>query len=495
VRLSWLSGAAFALCALHAVRASAYDQKVHAFLSARAYRGAKTLGSAVPNPAALRARIYRAGAESAELKQRFLARYPTPDKLDAWAFKELLGLNPDKNIAGLDDETPLPSATDGAALYAQASRLPDDDERNRDRLRHDDARKVLPGPLPDDPVTTEMGGITGLSSQAHAHYQLPRLQFSDSPDVLKSDPRRFAVPPTVHTFGADYAELYTELAALAMKLPGSGGDGDRLAVTLAGAAAHHVEDVANQIHAVQVGVYDFFVDAKLQSIKEDLLSVGGLLRARPAFVSIGIDIISNHHTLAEALYEKHLLAAGDPVAKLSAEAKPDGEFESTMASVPAGCTPGFARTIVYALADRSSYEGPKVYSEIRAAAQPRYSRAGVHFEDGQDPDGALRAGADLSRFWDLEARGARRSDQALAAWWQRFSTCVQLDAAGEQRLAEALLRDRLDARDARDARIRSWQPKPSEKASINWFVPGGYALVLAGLAFVVQRRRRRHKKG
>ena len=128
-----------------------------------------------------------------------------------------------------------------------------------------------------------MGGLTGLSSQAHAHYGLPHLAFSDEPSVLKSDPRRFAVPPTVHTFGADFAESYTVLAALAARLPG----GERLALTQAGAAAHHIEDVANQIHTVQVGIYAFFVDAKIDSIKEELLSVGGLLRPRPSFVSIG----------------------------------------------------------------------------------------------------------------------------------------------------------------------------------------------------------------
>jgi len=478
--------------------AAAYDQKVHALLSTRAYQGPKTVDSSVPNPAALRARIYKAGAESPALKQRFLARYPTPDKLDAWAFKELLGLNPDKSIAGLDDDTPLPSATDGAALYALASRLPDDDWRNRERFRHDDARNVIKGPYgpePDDPVTLEMGGVTGLSSQAHAHYQLPKLDFSDSPDVLKSDPRRFAVPPTVHTFGAEYAELYTELAALAARLPGASPDGDRLAITLAGAAAHHIEDVANQIHAVQVGVYDFFVDAKLQSIREELVSVGGLLRSRPTFVSIGIDIIANHHSLAEALYEKHLLLPGDPVAKQSATAPPDADFDAALAKLPAGCAPGFARQIVYTLADKSSFEGPEVYAAIRAAAQKKYSRVGVHFADGDDPDAALVGGVDLSRFWELEARGARRSDQALAAWWQRFSTCGRLDAAGEALLAESLVRDRLDALDARDARVKAWQPKPPEKAAINWFIPGGYALVLAGLAFVVQRWRRRRRKG
>jgi len=470
--------------------ARAYDQKVHVLLSTRAYRGPKSVAPDVAGAVdALRERIWKAGfdARDAALQKRFRARFAKP--FDAWSFKLFLGLNPDKKVAGID-ESALRTGPDGAAIYALASRLPDDDWRNRDRFLHDEARQVVKGPygqpLPDDPATLEMGGLTGLSSQAHAHYQLPKLQFSDDPDVLKKEPRRFAIPPTVHTFGADYAELYTQLGALA-------GD-ERLALTLAGAAAHHVEDVANQIHAVQVGIYDFFVDAKLQSIAEELKSVGGILRSRPSFVSIGIDIIANHHTLAEALYQKHLLQPGDPVAAQTNAAPEDPAFAADLAALASGCTAGFARAIVYALADRSSVEGPQVYAEIRSAAEKKYSQVGVHFDESSDPDASLRANADLTKFWELEARGARRSDQALAAWWPRFDACRAAGPDVKDTLAEALVRDRLDALDARDARVRDYKPKPPEKEAVNPWVGIGYTVVLAiGIALVVRRRRRRKR--
>jgi hypothetical protein len=476
--------------------ARAYDQPVHVLLSARAYGGPATVPAGDPGAVrALRERVWHAGAEStdAELKRRFLLRYPTLESFDSWAFKQFLGLNPDKSIVGFD-EVPLPVG-DGRTAYAAASRLPDDDWRNRERFRHDANRKVIMGPysqpLPDDPATLDMGGITGLSSQAHAHYQLPKLQFSDSPDVLKSDPRRFATPPTIKTFSAAYAEMYTVLAALASRLPG----GERLALTHAAAAAHHVEDVANQIHTVQVGVFDFFLDAKLEQIKEELRSVGGLLRSRPSFVSIGIDIVSNHHTLLEALYRKHLLQPGDPVAKLSAEAPTDPQFAADLQKIDATCAPGFARAIVEALAERSSFEGPEVYAEIRKVANKRLSRVHQIYDDQkEDPDLEIRPGADLSRFYELQARGARRSDQALQAWWQRFAGCGRLDAAGETKLAESLVRARLDELDAADARAKAYVPKPPERESVNVWVPIGYALVLALVALVVQRVRRRRKR-
>lgn len=477
--------------------ARGYEERVHALLSQRGYRGPVAVAQADDAAAvrALRERIWRAGAEArdAALQRRFLSRYPSLAGFDAWDMKELFALNPERRVAGFDETVSLPGGQDGVTLYAAASRLPDDDWRNRDRYRHDRQRKqehdAWGRPLPDDPATLEMGALTGLSSQAHAHYGLPKLAFSDDPAVLRSDPRRFAVPPTVHTFGADFVASYTGLAILAARLPG----GQRLALTQAAAAAHHLEDVANQIHTVQVGIYPFFVDAKLQSYKEELLSVGGLLFDRPNFLQIGLTIISNHHILAEGLYAKHLLTPGDPVAVQTWATPADPAFQHTLDSLPAGCLPDFGHAIAAALIDRSSYEGPEVYGAIRAVALRRWSRAGQHFDETDDPDRALRKGADLRRFWALEAMGARRGLQALDAWWSHFSTCPTLSPEGEQRLAERLVRQRLDALEAAEARARSFTPSPPAREAKNWGVLTGYLVVLVAVGWLLRHRRRRSR--
>ena len=467
--------------------AHAYDQKVHALLSARAYAGPASVAGDAAAIKALRERLWHLGAEARdpELRRRFLARWPRLETFDAWSMKQLFALNPEKHIAGFDEDVPLPAGDSARDVYAAASRLPDDDERNRDRFRHDDRRgrvyDIWGRPLPDDPATLEMGGLTGLSSQAHAHYGLPHLAFSDEPSVLKSDPRRFAIPPTVHTFGADFVESYTMLAILASRLPG----GQRLAITDAGAAAHHLEDVANQIHTVQVGIYAFFVDAKIQSIKEDLLSIGGLLRPRPSFVSIGIDIISNHHVLAEALYAKHLLNPNDPVATRTLAPL------TTPARQPSVCKPGFGRAIAEKLIEQSSYEGPKVYAAIRDAAQRRWSRAGQHFGENDDPDAALRPGADLTGFFDLEVTGARRGLETLRTWWSSFNGCATLDDDGVRALGEELVRARLDALDAAEARARMYTPKPPDANRRNWWIPIGYLVALLVIILLAGRMRRR----
>ncbi len=496
---TWVAVALAAVWSAPAV-GRAYDQKIHVFLSARAYDGPaavpeQTGDEAAAAMVALRERVWHALAESAdaELKRRFVARYPELAKFDAWEWKRFLGLNPDKAVAGLDG-TPLPAESDARRLFALASRLPDDDERNRGRFRHDGARMVIKDsfgrPLPEDPATLEMGALDGLSSQAHAHYGLPKLVFSDDPEVLKSDPRRFAIPPTVHTFGAEYAELYTELALLAARAPG----GQRLALTLAGAAAHHIEDVANQIHTVQVGVYDFFVDAKIESIKEELRSVGGLLRPRPTFVSIGIGIIANYHTLLEALFSKHLFATGDPTAALAERAPVDETFQTSLDAATSACEPGFGRTIAEQLIERSSYEGAPVYAAIRAVADRAMSHVGHKFEDADDPDRFIPPGADLSRFDDLEVRGARRSDQALKAWWKRFRNCQEAPPTVETSFVEALGHSRLDALDAADARVQAFIPQAPAKAEIAWWVPALYLALIAfaaGVWWLIRRRRAR----
>ncbi|MCU1277112.1 MAG: hypothetical protein JWM53_658 [bacterium] len=482
-----------ALLAALAGSAAAYDQKVHVLLSARGYDGPPTVSGDASAVRALRESIWHAGAEAhdPELKRRFLLRWPRLETFDAWSMKRLFALNPDKRVAGFDEDVPLPAGDSARDVYAAASRLPDDDERNRDRFRHDPVRGRLYDqwgrPLPEDPATLEMGGLTGLSSQAHAHYGLPHLAFSDEPSVLKSDPRRFAIPPTVHTFGADFAESYSMLAALAAKLP----NGQRLALTHAGAAAHHLEDVANQIHTVQVGIYEFFVDAKIESIKQDLLSVGGLLRARPSFISIGIDIISNHHVLAESLYAKHLLSPNDPVALATANAPDDAELQHALDAVRPSCASGFGRSIADALIERSSHEGPEVYRAIRGVAQHRWSRAGQHFGDNDDPDAAIKPEADTSRFFALEATGARRATQTLGAWWARFRGCATLDDTATGALAEQLVRERLDALDAAEARARIYTPKPPDASQRNWWVPIGYVFALLVVVLLVRRVRRR----
>src|SRR5581483_8041414 len=120
-----------------------------------------------------------------------------------------------------------------------------------------------------------------------------------------------------------------------------------------------------------------------------------------------------------------------------------------------------------------------------------------HFDETEDPDRHVRPGADLSPLFDLEARGARRSDQVLRAWWSRFAACRSAPASVETSIAEHLIANRLDALDDAEARARAWVPKAPEREKLNVWVPAGYLLALIALAWVGRRivRGRSGKKG
>jgi hypothetical protein len=422
---------------------------------------------------ALRAATWQAGAThpDAGVRARFLARYPSQQQFDAWAWKELLGLTPEARVVGIDA---LPEvAQDARAVAAFSSRLPDDDKRNVERFAHGPDRQVRRDgagrPLPADPAQLDMGALTGLSSQAYAHYGLPALQFSDSPDVLKADPRRWAYPPTAKTFAPDFAQMHTDLAIAAAASGTPGGRG--LAWIWMGAAHHYIEDVGNQIHTLQA-VYPFFVDAKLQSWKENVLSLWGLLRPRPGFVEIGLGIIKNHHLFLEDLWGARVFDAAEgraapagAVAGLAALATGDPEEDASLDALRLDPDGPFARAITEQLIEASSREGAEVYLAARDVANPRLSRSRYVYREGT-PDSELRSSPDparLARFYELETRGFARASSAVRRHVALFQAEVaRADASEAARVAvrDAALRrlvaSSLDAMDAREARLSAW---------------------------------------
>ena len=421
----------------------------------------------------LRSATWRAGAGHPDpaVRERFVARYPSERQFDGWAWKEFLGLTPEARVVGVDVLPDGPA--DARLLAARSSRLPDDDERNVERFAHDPERRVRRDasgkPIPLDPAQLHMGALTGLSSQAWAHYGLPKLAFSDSPDVLKADPRRWAYPPTAKAFAPDMAQVHTDLA-LAAATAGTPG-GRALAYVWLGAAHHYVEDVANQIHTLQA-VYPFFVDAKMESWKENLFSLWGWLRPRPGFEEIGLGIIKNHHLFLEDLWSArvHEAAEGGPAAPgaaagLLALAAGDAEEEAALDALRLDPAGPFAREITEQVVDASSREGADVYLAARDIARPRLSRARHVYEAGT-ADAELRPSPDparLARFYELEARGFARAASAVRRHVRLFDEEVARAGRSEaDRLAvrEAVLRrlvaDRMAAREAGEERLAAW---------------------------------------
>ena len=475
--------------------ATGYAAKMHEELTERALPGDAWLLTplaldVVPgSPAAFRQWLYGLLSTTPDeaLRRRFVARWPTAQRFDALALRELLLLNIErtKRVTGIDRVDGW-RGKDARQLLAASSAEPDRDERNRDRLAHDpvthEALKDAHGrPVPYDPATLNMGSTTGLSSQAHAHYGLPALDFSDDPDVLKSAPERFLIkagypPGPVLTLAAEMAQEQADLAVLATLW---GGPGSRaLAVGFAGQALHYVEDVGNQIHTVQVGSFDFFLSAKLQYWWRALITSGGYLAPLRPFASIGLDILSNHHLLIEQLtarrFEEALAGTSqspDIQQAVTRYGEDDPDFAKALDAALATAGTSFAAAIAKTLIDASSTEGPKAYAEMRQAGLGRLSRYGFVVPEEErarsmDPDSLVAPGGDLTALYALQARAFRRVGTAVRRFDRELGALAgrpEKDALARE-IASRLLGERLamlEAAEARRADYVAHPPPPS----------------------------------
>jgi hypothetical protein len=517
LRSSLLALAAALLCAAPA--AHAYNEAVHHFLTRKAFAGrdawlaAPLAAPTAQDHAAFRARFWQLASQSADpsLGADFLARFPTVESLDAAAFKEWLMLDPAARVHGLEP-TPEDVSEPLGTLLPLASRWPDDDERNRHRYQRDAKGAVLKAPdgqpLPFDPATLWMGSLTGTSSQGHAHYGLLPPPLSDDPEVLKKDPRHFAIPANIQTFGVEFAQLYTDLAQVARHsgLPA----GPWLEQAFAGASFHHLEDVANQIHTIQVGIFEFFEAAFLQSKLRDVKTLGGLLGDRATLETLGLRLVSNHHLLLEDLFAKRVAEAeGKPgprplppevtqaIAGLDHD---DPELAQAARAAMAAARgqgangDGEVAALMRALIERSSLEGPEIYRLIWTLSTPTlHDGRGHEYKDGaDDPDKFVEfdhphAAGTLTKFYRLQGQGLHRATTSLRLWQEAYDAEAARDGS-DQRAVDRTLRVITAYHREAAARRAGYVPKPLAAAMpVAWAYPAG-ALVLLGLGALLLRR-------
>ena len=426
----------YALLLLFAWPAFAYNEQVHAFITCKSV-GCAAL-STPPSQADLDELRHRFWQRASQ-QPAFAQRYPDFAKFDSFEFKQFLMLDPAAKVHGFD-LTPETSMTLG-----DASRWPDDDERNRHRyFRGAQTREVLKAPdgspMPYDPATLDFGSLTGTTSQGHAHYALVHETLSDDPDVLKKEPWRFAVPPTAHAYGEEFIAIYSDLAALSPT--------PWLEATFTGAAFHHIEDMCNQIHTVQVGIYDFFEAAFFQSKLHDVKTLGGLFGRRYSLKDVGVRLIANHHLMSEDLFAKHI--------------RYDGREE-----------PG-------PILEKSSREAADIYRLAWHFSKPtlRNGIDGHEYVDGDDPDQYVdwsRQDA-VEKFYDLEERGLRRAAYALRRFTLQKSDPTAMLLAYHAQAAQ---------------RRATYRPSTGESLGIAWGYPIAAALLLAGAALIASRLSKR----
>ncbi len=443
----------------------------------------------------------------------FARRYPTAAAFDAKAFKEFLMMDGEARVLGVDSfaavyraRKPSDARQDPYPQYSEGNTLPlltalamgtlyvDFDRRNQDRLLwgpDGKARMTTRGDtVPFDPMTLNMGRLTGPTSQAHAHYGLNHLPKSSDPAVMRSSPYNYVVaigfPGPVETYAEQNAQVYTDLALLTLL---EGGPGmPTLSALYAGSAFHYIEDVANAVHTLQGGTPGIQNDITLARLLRQLKAGFGLWGTVPSKLELSMDILANLHTMSEKLFQVELSdalmmaaqnnVAGIPESMRDAPAALAGTDTSNLVvyrglvngAMRDSKYPEFGRLLAAGVVDNSYEDGAEILRFTRAMANTTVRRASLVIDFDTIPDAriwdfvASRASTNtqnaLRRFNTLEIKGLLRANAAVRAWWYGYGLVANPPASKKTEARNVILgrlvTQELAYLNAAEARRNTW---------------------------------------
>lgn len=447
------------------------------------------------------------------VRNGFTRRYATPAAFDALALKEFLMLNGEARVLGIDSfaaayraRHPATARRDPYSQYIEGAALPlataiamgslwvDVDRRNENRIfRGPDGAVRLTASgdtVPFDPMTLNMGHLTGPTSASHAHYGLNHLPKSSDPSVQRSAPYNYVVarsfPGTVETYGEQNAQIYTDLSLLALIEGGSGMQA--LSSIYAGSALHYIADMANAVHTLQGGTPGVQNDVTLSRLIRQIKTGFGLWGTVPPREQIEVDILSNLHTMSETLFQAELSEALSLTAQNNLDAIP-ASMRDAATAISRGDTalavsfhaiinnamrdtryPEFGRLVAAAVVDESYQDGAEIYRLTRAMANNTVRRANVVIDFDTIPDDRVwqfvgsRSSANtqraLRRFNDLQIKGLKRANEATVAWWYAYGLAANPPASKRTEARNAILgrmvRQQLAYLTAAEARRAQW---------------------------------------
>lgn len=406
----------------------------------------------------------------------FRRRWPDAAGFDAFEAKGFLDLKRDLEVrvAGVDF---LPCDDDGTALglLATESVRPDEDGRNLRRLAFGPDRRPLAGPVPEDPIALDLGGLDGLASQAHAHYLLaedpggwlargevaPRL--TASPIALWRDSAHFAVATAVpggpFSLGADMAMEHFLLALLARAWPDPARGGAdpprphpaaaRLSLAFLGHALHYVQDASDPLHTVQVGHPRLVWHGVSGFAWRALLTAGGYTGALAAPTSVIADVVSNLHLWTESFWDAQDVVPGNQGwARAWGAATAAGQDDLQGALLAA-----------WRAAEAVRPWGPALYDAACRAVSPTVLEYGEVLKDGQFDAEALlddaEAGREVARIGQKAALVALAESAALLR--AHAALAPRMDDPEARRAVAALLATRVRAVAQREVRLATWR--------------------------------------
>jgi hypothetical protein len=443
----------------------------------------------------------------------FARRYPTAAAFDARAFKGFLMMNEGASVLGVDSfpavyraRTPVDARQDPYPQYNEGNSLPlmnalamgtlyvDLDRRNQDRLfRGPDGKPRLTAngdTVPFDPMTLNMGRLTGPTSQAHAHYGLNHMPKSSDPAVMRSSPYNYVVaigfPGPVETYAEQNAQIYTDLSLLALLEGGSGMQ--TLSSIYAGSAFHYIEDVANAVHTLQGGTPGIQNDITLARLLRQMKAGFGLWGKVPTKLELSLDILANLHTLSEKLFQVELSEALMMAAQNNTAAIPES-MRNAPTALARGDTaihvnyhalvnnamrdskyPEFGRLLAGGVVDNSYEDGAEILRLTRAMANNTVRRATQVIDFDTIPDSrvweyiASRTSSNtqnaLRRFNGLQIKGIQRANEAVQAWWYAYGLLANPAASKKTEARNAivgrLVSQQLAYLSAAEARRTTW---------------------------------------
>lgn len=443
----------------------------------------------------------------------FVRRYPNAAAFDARAFKEFLMMNGNLRVLGFDSvasvyrtlervearQDPFPQYQDGSSLplltaLAMGSMYPDLDRRNQDRiLRGPDGKVRLTtrgDTVPVDPMSLNMGRLTGPTSGNVAHYGLNHMPKSSDPAVMRSSPYNYVValgfPGPVETYAEQNAEIYTDLAQLALLEGGAGMQ--TLSAFYAGSAFHYIADASDAVHTLQGGTPGIQNDITLARIIRQIKAGFGLWGKVPSNTELSSEILANLHTLSEKLFQVELSDALMMAAQNNTAAIPESMRDAPAALTRGDTTlhinyhalvnsamhdtkyPEFGRLIAAAVVDNSYEDGAEILRLTRAMANNTVRRAVQEIDFDTIPDAkvwdyiASRASSNtqnaLRRFNNLQIKGLKRANEAVQAWWYAYGLLANPAASKRNEARNTILgrlvAEQLSYLNAADARRATW---------------------------------------
>jgi len=422
----------------------------------------------------------------------FTRRYPTAASFDARAFKELLLMNGQARVLGFDPFAavyearsealgrldPYPAYNEGASLplataLAMGSLWVDFDGRNEDRVfRGPDGAVRLTAAgdtIPFDPMTLNMGALTGRTSANHANFGLNHLPKSADETVLRSAPYNYVVahafPGTVETYAEQNAQIYSDLSLLTLLEGGSGMQA--LSSLFAGSAMHYVAGVSNPVNTLQGGPPGVYNDVTLARLIRQIKAGFGLWGTVPTREEIARNIITNLHVMADKLFQAELSETMSLVAQGNTSAVPAslqnlpdalnrGDTVSAVAfhaqvnnAINQSRYPEFGRLLAAAIIDESYEDGPEILRFMRAMANNSVRRASIILDADTIPDAQVwslvgnrtseNTQRALRRFNDLQVKALARANEGVVAWWYAYGLIANPPAARRTEMRNAVL--------------------------------------------------------